>query len=51
MSGPEEQKGVSPLSSYLDNTSLFLEFQGLSVADGCKSKYCVRVAGSTIKQH
>jgi len=30
--------------------SLFLEFQALSDADGCKSKYYHSVAGRRIKQ-
>jgi hypothetical protein len=31
-----------------DNTSFFLEFQAVSVGDGCKSKYCLRGPGPRI---
>jgi len=33
---------------FLDNTLFFLEFQGLSDEDDCKSKYSLIVAGPRI---
>ena len=49
ISGLEKRKGGCPV--FLDNTLFLLEFQGLSDADGCKSKYSLIVAGPRIEQN
>jgi len=48
ISGLEKWKGVCPI--FLDNTLFSLAFQGLSDADGYKSKCSLIVAGPGIEQ-